>query len=121
LQPIAERLSLRLSLTNAVAFLNVSVSHSGKEGHQMNRKLLLGLVGGALAASISNVYAQSDDDKKKPADPPQLILSQSDDEGKKPRKPGGETPPPEHAQIVAQSDDEPKKPKKPKEPDRSDS
>ncbi len=83
----------------------------------MNTKLLLGLVGGALAASVSNVYAQSDDDKKKPAEPSQLILSQSDDEPKKPKKPGGETPPPELQQVLAQSDDEPKKPKKPKEPE----
>jgi hypothetical protein len=86
----------------------------------MNAKMLLALAGGLFAASLSNVYAQSDDDKKKPiqpAEPPQvlLILSQSDDEPKKPKKPGDETPP-GLKQIVAQSDDEPKKPKKPEEP-----
>lgn len=51
----------------------------------MIRKTLLALaIGSAFAASMSNVYAEGDDEKKKPD--AQIILSEEDDK-KKPEQP----------------------------------
>jgi hypothetical protein len=81
------------------SLMSVSAASHLKESMMIRKALLALAIGSAFAASMSNVYAEGDDEKKKPD--AQVILSEGEEE-KKPE-----------ARVILSEDDDKKKPEQP--------